>query len=132
MVTVSCCASAPEAVKTASREVRINLFIYYVLFTYISRATSASALFRKEKGREATQCAVYFWIHQLSPCLPTKFEFGFSSPSRVAVHNVGTFQASTTWSSAQGGIGELVLMLDLTTECRMPRNFSMAYALNSP
>jgi hypothetical protein len=57
-----------------------------------------------------------FWIDQLSPCLPTKFEFGFRCLSRVAVHNVGTFQASTTWSSAQGGIGELVLMPDLTTE----------------
>src|SRR5271166_2806017 len=85
-----------------------------------------------KKGREATQFAVYFWIHQLSPCLPTKFEFGFRSPSRVAVHNVGTFQASTTWTSAQGGIGELVLMLDLTTSAGCRGIFQLAYALNSP
>jgi hypothetical protein len=55
-----------------------------------------------------------------------------ASPAASVQDSVGTFRASITWAGAQDGIGESVLMLDLSTVCRIPRKLSIAESLNSP
>src|SRR5271166_1399412 len=98
MVTVSCCASAPEAVKTASREVRISLFIFYVLyFACDFRLGSNSGNKKTGKPRSAP---FTFWIRQLSPGLLADLESEPHAPLRISVHDI--FQPSRTPSRCPG------------------------------